>query len=436
MNYRAYRNVFLATLAAAIVVDCAFDLFALRQSFVIGSTKTAMDTTHRTLQALNDMSAALRDNLEAQIANDARLESESVTLLRENLLAVRELTADDPLQQERLENFAFLNGEDAERQVRLNSKALSQMIANARRAEVSKLDALTDAELAANRKSQMQILWASLLDLVLMGVAAVIWQRHDRARRSDERELTKAIALSQKTNLELREMLETRAQELRATVHDLKNPLGSIKGYSGLIDEERHNPATVGEMSQILQRISEHTLALVNSLVETEAERATYKFDLRVQLQDVCLSLKPQTQQKGQRICFTPGIRPVWLRGDQKRMWDVFMNLVGNAVKYSPNDSEITIHLTHGRDAVRIEIEDQGPGFSEADKARAFGRFQRLSALPSGDETSHGLGLWVAREIIREHGGTIAIEDGPAGVGARVRVELPLDQNRAALEQA
>jgi signal transduction histidine kinase len=104
-------------------------------------------------------------------------------------------------------------------------------------------------------------------------------------------------------------------------------------------------------------------------------------------------------------------------------------NLVNNAIKYSPQGTEVLVTITprvvEGQTWVEILVSDQGPGLSPEDKAQAFGLFQRLSAQPTGGEFSTGLGLSIVKQMVELHGGRIWIES-EWGHGATFGFEIPL----------
>jgi signal transduction histidine kinase len=109
---------------------------------------------------------------------------------------------------------------------------------------------------------------------------------------------------------------------------------------------------------------------------------------------------------------------------DSDRMREAIDNLVSNAIKYTPlgGSIDVTIGFEAGNTVIRVK--DDGPGLSPEDGARLFGRFQRLSAKPTGGETSTGLGLSIAKRIVDLHGGVVMAESGPPG-GATFMIVLP-----------
>jgi signal transduction histidine kinase len=104
----------------------------------------------------------------------------------------------------------------------------------------------------------------------------------------------------------------------------------------------------------------------------------------------------------------------------------VLLNLLDNAVKYGPAGQEVRVGLEHCGDAVRITVEDQGPGIPPADRDRVFRRFERLARDRESAVVGAGIGLAVVHDLVAEMEGRCRVEDGaPAAAGARFIVELP-----------
>jgi signal transduction histidine kinase len=115
------------------------------------------------------------------------------------------------------------------------------------------------------------------------------------------------------------------------------------------------------------------------------------------------------------------------LTADAARLYQVIANLVTNAIKFSPPGGRVTLTVQRQPSLVTLAVRDDGPGIAVEEMPRLFQPFGRLSPKPTGRETSHGLGLSIAHEIVRLHGGTIKVESQP-GEGATFTIELPLSQ--------
>src|SRR5262249_34958287 len=115
------------------------------------------------------------------------------------------------------------------------------------------------------------------------------------------------------------------------------------------------------------------------------------------------------------------------------RLVEVVENLVGNAIKYSPLSSRIEVVARRRDSRVLVEVKDAGPGLSEEDKRRMFGRFQRLSALPTGGEPATGLGLSIAKHLSELMGGELSAESAGPGQGACFTLSMPVAPPPSAL---
>jgi signal transduction histidine kinase len=110
---------------------------------------------------------------------------------------------------------------------------------------------------------------------------------------------------------------------------------------------------------------------------------------------------------------------------DADRMREAIDNLVSNAIKYSPIGGKIAVLVSHAGSDTVIRIADEGAGLSPEDLGRLFGRFQRLSAKPTGGESSTGLGLSIVKRIIDMHGGEVTAESPGPGQGSTFTIVLP-----------
>src|SRR5262249_35857427 len=117
---------------------------------------------------------------------------------------------------------------------------------------------------------------------------------------------------------------------------------------------------------------------------------------------------------------------PLTTSGDYERLREAIDNIVSNAIKYTPGGGAIDVVLLDADGNALIRVRDSGPGLTKGDLALMVTRFQRLSAKPTGGESSTGLGLAIAKKIVDLHGGELTAESAGPGTGACFTILLPL----------
>jgi hypothetical protein len=171
----------------------------------------------------------------------------------------------------------------------------------------------------------------------------------------------------------------------------------------------------------------QHLLGLIDDLSDLEVvESENFKTAPdRIDLADVARRaagiLGVRAQERGIELVAPGGDDPLAATAEFRRVLQVLLNLVGNAINYSPTGSKVLIRVEKVGDRSRVTVADNGPGLSEAQQALVFGKFERLGR--SGDGGS-GLGLYISHRLARAMGGELAVESTP-GEGARFIMELP-----------
>ena len=142
-------------------------------------------------------------------------------------------------------------------------------------------------------------------------------------------------------------------------------------------------------------------------------------------LADVVTANRALAERKRQSInLVTPPVR--WANCDPERLREAVDNLLSNAIKYSPSGGKIELSMEGDTEFTLILVKDEGPGLSQEDLGRLFGRFQRLSAKPTAGESSTGLGLSIVKRIVELHGGTVAAQSDGPGLGSTFSIRLPM----------
>ena len=270
-----------------------------------------------------------------------------------------------------------------------------------------------------------------LLCVVLLGVLG--YDARVRRLKAQQRELEDLVSTRtadlREANHALREASALKTQLMHIVAHDLRNPLTAVREIAKMLTDETEGAQT--EMLGLVVLNANQMLAMVSQLMDAEALESG-----RIALNRETISLatlagaalpthRQQATQKGQQIFleadperdYTVTGDPVWLR-------EILDNLIGNAVKYSPFDKRIWVRLSQRAGRVRFAVRDEGPGLTGEDKLRIFGMFQKLSARPTNNEPSSGLGLSIVKKIVEMHGGEVWAESEP-GEGSTFIVELP-----------
>ena len=231
---------------------------------------------------------------------------------------------------------------------------------------------------------------------------------------------------------QLREINEEKNEFMGIAAHDLRNPLGAVKGYAELILEEPEMPRS--DLQDSAQRIREATarmLEMVQNLLDANRiERGEMKLhlmptDLGQLISAVIEAQRPRAAAKQQQLHLQNEAAGVRVDVDPNVTVQILENLVSNAVKYSPPGKNIFARLKHETSSVRIEVQDEGPGLSAEDQKKLFGKFARLSAKPTGGEHSTGLGLSIVKKMVEAMNGRVWCESEP-GKGATFIVVLPV----------
>ncbi len=270
-----------------------------------------------------------------------------------------------------------------------------------------------------------------------LGLYEALQQANAELERRVEERTAELTAANQRLEIQRARLRSANAfkNEILGTVaHDLKNPLAVILGRSEMLDELlAMSPVPLEQASAQLGHIRDSAGRLIG-MVETliaEALADASDIAIRVDVLDLSAIVRQVVEanaalaaRKAQSITCDLA-QGLGVRGDQDRLAEAVDNLVSNAVKYSPSGSAIAVGLRcEGREAV-VSVADEGPGLSPEDFGRIFGRFQRLSAKPTGGESSTGLGLSIAKRIVELHGGRLSAENR-SGRGTVFTMVLPL----------
>jgi signal transduction histidine kinase len=216
---------------------------------------------------------------------------------------------------------------------------------------------------------------------------------------------------------------------LSVTAHDLRNPAASIRALTYTLRSGRLGPLTSeqAEMLNVIYGASQSMLDLINNLLDPTVLEASEMIvnpqptSLAGLVEEAVKLIGATATNKGSKIVVVSGSLPETLNIDAPKIRQVLNNLLGNAVKFSPPGSTITVREKSSPGECSIAIRDQGPGIPQDEHDKLFRDYGQTSVRPTGGEPSTGLGLSICRQIMLAHNGTIHAEN-LAGGGAEFRI--------------
>ena len=227
---------------------------------------------------------------------------------------------------------------------------------------------------------------------------------------------------------------EERRREFVANVsHELRTPLTNVRSYAETIKdaggdlpretEDAFLDIIMGETDRMTHIVQD--LLTLSRLDSGNAELSLSRFDFGAAIENVCRASALAAKQRGHALnCDMPESLPL-IVGDRSRLEQVMMNILGNAIKYTPDNGHIQVTAGSSASTVWMEVSDDGIGIPEQDRERIFDRFYRVDKARSRESGGTGLGLSIAKEIVLRHSGAIGLAPHQ-GQGTTVRLTLPI----------
>ena len=229
---------------------------------------------------------------------------------------------------------------------------------------------------------------------------------------------------------------EMRKEFVANVSHELRTPLTNVRSYAETIRDNEDIPRDMeNSFLDIIINETDRMTHIVQDLLtlsRLDSGRAEIKmapFSFREALDSVCRAVELAAQSHRHTLIRRyDGLLLPAITGDRGRLEQVMMNVVGNAIKYTPDGGTITVDAGVSGKHVWVEVSDTGIGIPAKDRERSFERFYRVDKARSRESGGTGLGLSIAREIVQAHSGTIALADHE-GPGTTIRIVLPIHQS-------
>ena len=275
--------------------------------------------------------------------------------------------------------------------------------------------------------------WGSVISaggyLGLVLFMAILGLLFETGRAKAYARLQEALTELSATNERLVHVNQEKNEFLGIVAHDLKNPLTVIMANGDMM-KLVEDPAEIHEMAEKIISASERMRRLIKDLLDANAiEQGSYASNIApCEMGALVDEIVEQnfTAAQNKRIEIRVAISDdLFVHTDAAATLQILDNLISNAVKYSPHNSTIHVNMLPEQGHAFVLVRDEGPGISEEDQKKLFQKFSRLSARPTGGESSTGLGLSIAKRLANTLGGDIQCES-VLGVGTTFALCLPL----------
>lgn len=332
-------------------------------------------------------------------------------------------------KSELMEDSLF-NSETNSALIETQTKQLEEI----QKSELEKINQINENQLESEKlKNTLLLVVAGSILLLLLVATIYFYKRAKVARKISNQniqilnqkskiyEQAKSIAEINESLLEKNSKLEDLNDEknyiMNVVAHDLKSPLNQIQGLAEVIRlEESHLTTTQSECLSNIMTSSERLSGMINRILNTraiDAEHSTYTpqdVDLNPLLEQTITNFLPLADRKNIKILAVKSIEQIKVKGDTHYIQQVVENIISNSIKFSPRNKSIEIDLRKEEDKVILSFKDNGPGLTEEDHSKLFVEYANLSAKPTGDESSTGLGLSIVKKYVDLMGGSIWCE--------------------------
>lgn len=221
----------------------------------------------------------------------------------------------------------------------------------------------------------------------------------------------------EQANAELRELDRLKGDFLNTASHELRTPLSSILGFAEFLEEELSGPLTPSQMGYVtqIQEGGKRLARIIDDMLDfARLEAGSFRLsieeaDLREVIQHELESMRPQADDAGVALDARFPALPCPIAMDPRRVGQVLLNLVGNAIKFTPSGGTVQVSLSEEADGFRVEVRDTGIGIAKEHQPRLFEKFFQVDASHTREHGGTGLGLAISKALVEQHGGTIGV---------------------------
>ncbi len=251
-------------------------------------------------------------------------------------------------------------------------------------------------------------------------------------REVEQREKIEKLATDLETaNVKLKELDKLKNEFLSFATHQLKNPLGGIKGYSSMLMQGDYGeiPKEAKDAIAIIFKQTQDLVLMVQDFLDvSKIEQGGMKyemkpFDLKELVSSIIQEVSPSAKEKKLYLKFNVGPGNYRVNGDNIKLKQVLFNIIDNSIKYTPQGGLI-VDLTNNNGEITYSVKDTGIGIAKEDIPKLFAKFSRTKEANQTNVSGTGLGMYLAKQIVEAHGGKIGIESEGKGKGSTFFIKL------------
>lgn len=284
---------------------------------------------------------------------------------------------------------------------------------------------------------EFTLFFIALLVLSVLSVLLIKQISREKAYREKGEKLARYLA---NANARLRELDKQKTEFVSIASHQLRSPIAAIKGYTSLIIDGSYGemPKYLGDpLNRILESGQRIGIMVDDFLNVTRIEQGRMSYDMQKHnvcelVNDVVEELQVVAEEKG--IVLTTecdSLKEMFIGADEGKIKQIFSNLIDNAIKYTQEGSiHVSVKQIEPEHKVLIKIKDTGIGIDPDEVKNLFQKFNRASNANKTNVLGTGLGLYIAKEILKAHNGWVGVESEGIGKGSTFTVELPVYDER------